>query len=344
MNYKTRNTLMLSLKIGAGSALAILIAEFLNLQSAPSAGTIALLTLLTTRRQTVQLIINRFITFIGTILICWLFLPLQSSQIFSFAIVLFFVVVMCEMSNMQNTLSVNALIATHFALTHSFDLNMILNEFWLLCIGVVIAYLFNIVQDYRGMENSLSHHLEKTEDSFREILHDIAEYMENSTRYREIWEKMDHLEGRLFHYENDAKTCQENRYRDEGIFYVSYFKMREQQLALLRTMHSSLKKIRTMPEQSRIVIAFIRELEQEVGHRDAPKQRMAELQEIFTYMEMQPLPQSRQEFESRAILYHVLYDLRDYLRLKEKYVERLNPKQRSLYARNEDEPVLSTAS
>ena len=59
---KVKKAMLLSLRIGLGSAAAIFLADFLHLESAAAAGTITLLTLLTTRVQTIRLIINRFLT------------------------------------------------------------------------------------------------------------------------------------------------------------------------------------------------------------------------------------------------------------------------------------------
>ena len=63
MNYKYRHIILRSIKIGVGTTLAIIIAGFFKLDYPTAAGTITLLTLLTTKKETVKLIINRFITF-----------------------------------------------------------------------------------------------------------------------------------------------------------------------------------------------------------------------------------------------------------------------------------------
>ena len=38
-------------------------------------------------------------------------------------------------------------------------------------------------------------------------------------------------------------------------------------------------------------------------------------------MKEEPLPETREEFENRAILYHVLMDLEDFLLIKQHYLE-----------------------
>ena len=41
-------------------------------------------------------------------------------------------------------------------------------------------------------------------------------------------------------------------------------------------------------------------------------------------MKAESLPETREEFESRAILYHVLLDLEDYILIKKRFVNKLS--------------------
>lgn len=64
---KYRKVLILSLKIGIGSCAALHLAEYMNLNYAISAGTITLLTLMTTKWETLHLSLWRIATFVLTI-------------------------------------------------------------------------------------------------------------------------------------------------------------------------------------------------------------------------------------------------------------------------------------
>ena len=48
-------------------------------------------------------------------------------------------------------------------------------------------------------------------------------------------------------------------------------------------------------------------------------------------MRGEPLPQSRAEFENRALLYRVLYDLEDFLQLKADFAAALTEQERSRF-------------
>ena len=55
MNYKYRHIILRSIKIGVGTTLAIIIAGFFKLDYPSAAGTITLLTLLTTKKETSEI-------------------------------------------------------------------------------------------------------------------------------------------------------------------------------------------------------------------------------------------------------------------------------------------------
>jgi uncharacterized membrane protein YgaE (UPF0421/DUF939 family) len=66
----------------------------------------------------------------------------------------------------------------------------------------------------------------------------------------------------------------------------------------------------------------------EINH---PSEQMKRLGEIFEHMKTEPLPEDREEFENRAILYHVLLDLEEFLMFKGRFVESLEDVQKDIY-------------
>ena len=77
-SHKYRRLLLKALKIAAGSGMAIIAAELLGLSYATSAGIITLLTVQDTRQDTIQLTVDRILSFllcVGLIYACFHFPP-----------------------------------------------------------------------------------------------------------------------------------------------------------------------------------------------------------------------------------------------------------------------------
>ena len=76
----------------------------------------------------------------------------------------------------------------------------------------------------------------------------------------------------------------------------------------------------TIPAQAKVVVEYIRYLNQYVTELNDPIPQLKFLEEIFQRMKQEPLPVSREEFENRAVLYHILMDLEEFLIFKKRFV------------------------
>lgn len=138
-----RKIISRSLKIAVGSSLAIFVAYVLNLQNATAAGIITLITIVTSRHETVQLSYQRVMTFfLSVALACVIFQAIPWAWV-DYGIYIFAMAVICQLLNWDSTISLNAVIGTHFLVSQDFSLVFILNEFSLVLIGIIFAILLN---------------------------------------------------------------------------------------------------------------------------------------------------------------------------------------------------------
>ena len=86
-----------------------------------------------------------------------------------------------------------------------------------------------------------------------------------------------------------------------------------------------------MPAQARVVAEYILYMADYVVEINEPGPQMERLQKIYADMKTEPLPVTREEFESRALLYHMLMDLEDFLLFKSRFIDRLDEQKRRLY-------------
>ena len=125
MNRKTKKALLLATKIGVGTAVAITMADWLELSSPTSAGTITLLTLLTTKRNTIKLSMQRLLTFAMTTGLAFILFKLIPNEWIAFGMLIFSQVFILEMFKSTWTLSVNAMIAIHYLVEQNFTFEFI---------------------------------------------------------------------------------------------------------------------------------------------------------------------------------------------------------------------------
>ena len=174
---KKRKTLLLAVKIAVGSSAAIYIAQMLGLEYAISAGTITLLTLLTTKWETVRLSAFRLVTFAVTIPLAWASFAHIKSMWIGYGVFIFCVVLFAEVMGWRATISVNSVIGAHLLTSRDFGMSFVENEFLLVLIGVVIAFLLNLFQNNDRNEKDIIANMRYTEERLQQILRRFAQYL-----------------------------------------------------------------------------------------------------------------------------------------------------------------------
>lgn len=96
VKLKRQKLLLLALKTAIGGSAAIYIAEKIGLQFAPSAGIIAMLSLVSTKWGTLKLSLLRVLTFLMSVALCWGIFHLMSGKWIEFGIFLFFLILICD--------------------------------------------------------------------------------------------------------------------------------------------------------------------------------------------------------------------------------------------------------
>ena len=326
-----KKTLIIAFKITIGTSAAMFIAQALNLQNAGSAGTIALLTIVTTKWETVRLSIARIVTFaIAVLLVMLIFANIHIAWL-DFGIYIFFIVLICEFLGWKSTISVNSVIGTHFIVAQDFSPQFIANEFMLVLIGTIVAFVVNLFSHNKNRQKKLVANISYVEAQLQMILRELASYLLGKEMKADVWDDIRNLEARLKNLVVDAYEYEGNTFRTHTGYYMSYFEMRLEQCNVLHDLHYELIKIQSHTYQAEQVAEYMLYLVDYVQEMNSPEEQIMYLEAFVEDMKNQPLPKSRDEFETRAILYHILTELEAFLVHKRRFVNSLDDKQRKLY-------------
>ncbi len=335
MKRKLKKTVLLAVKIAVGCGIAIYIAEALELEYAVSAGTVTLLSLLGTKWETVKFSLVKLGTFFLTVMLIFLIMPRMHSEWIAYGVIVFLLVFLTNLMGWRATLSVNAIITAHYMTRQDFAPAFLFNEFMLVFIGVVIAIVLNLFHLNKSQKKDLMEGIRYVETAMQAELREVAGYLMGEQmkeqRSRSVWVDITLLEGKLRELMEEAREYQDNTFESHHDYYLDYFEMRLDQCRMLDSLHYEMRKMRSMPKQARVIADYIRYLADYVVEKNVPEKQMVRLNEIFAEMEKEELPESREEFESRALLYHILMDLEEFLKYKQAFVEGLGERQRKEY-------------
>lgn len=308
------------LKIAVGSCMAVAVAQFFELPYATSAGIVTLLTVQNTRRDTIRLAAERLLSFLLSVLLVFVcFRYIGKLEWVNYGVYIFLMVHVCYFFGWENTISVNAVMGTHYLLTPDYSLNFAASELAVIAIGTALALLMN--WHMPSNLKILREDIRKAEDDMQQVLQELACYLEGKLDGAHIWLDLDQLEQSIHRGLERAHEHAHNTLSEEDHYYIEYMEMRLQQCALLQAIRHRVWKIDGMPEQAKIISDYLRYLVPYVHEKNIPDRQSADLQQVFDQMKQQPLPESRDEFESRAILYHVLLDLEDFLFVKKRFAD-----------------------
>jgi len=320
-----------ALKIAVGSMLAIWIATWIDLQFAASAGIVTLLSVVTTKWDTVKLSAARVVTFFASVIIAYIIFNMLHSEWIAYGMYIFSVVLFSNLVGWGSTVSVNAVIGTHFLSTMDFTFSFIINELLIVILGAGIAIVLNLINGNRSQHQKLLDDIQYVEKTLQTDLGEMADYLRHKKMERNVWQDIVNLEAHLEDSVERAHEYQGNTFASHPGYYIQYMEMRMQQCIVLHNLHYELKKIRDLPKQAEIVADFIAYLKEHVKERNEPEEQHRRLLELIEYVRSDELPASREEFDSQIILYHVLMGLDEFLIFKKRFVGSLTDEQRRIY-------------
>ena len=268
-------------------------------------------------------------------MLIFLIMPRMHSEWIAYGVIVFLLVFLTNLMGWRATLSVNAIITAHYMTRQDFAPAFLFNEFMLVFIGVVIAIVLNLFHLNKSQKKDLMEGIRYVETAMQADLREVAGYLMGEQmkeqRSRSVWVDITLLEGKLRELMEEAREYQDNTFESHHDYYLDYFEMRLDQCRMLDSLHYEMRKMRSMPKQARVIADYIRYLADYVVEKNVPEKQMVRLNEIFAEMEKEELPESREEFESRALLYHILMDLEEFLKYKQAFVEGLGERQRKEY-------------
>ena len=162
-------------KLILATCLACLLAYFLNLSSAVSAGIIALLSLSDTRRSTLKLARNRLFSMFLALSIGVLAFHLSGFHIWSLGLYLALYVPLANKMGWEIGITPSTVLVSHLLVQESTSPDLLVNEFLLFAIGTGFALLVNLYMPSR--EEEIQHYHTLVEEKLKDILQRFKYYL-----------------------------------------------------------------------------------------------------------------------------------------------------------------------
>lgn len=311
--------LLKSLKIAAAAFAAIALAEELGLRYAATAGIVTVLSIQNTKRETLKSAGKRWLAFLCALVLSKLCFTLLGYGLWAFGAYLFLFALLCLCAGWAEAIAMDSVLVSHFLAERNMDPGLVANEVLLLLIGTGMGIIVNL-------------HLHRRQGEFERLAEEADRQMKGILHRMSLWLPEEDKEGygpdcflKLRKALREAKACAASDYGNtllsRSAYELDYIAMREQQGIVLREIYDNIRRIRYLPEQAEQVAKLIQQVGEDF-HRDNTVEELLESQAaLLARMKKQPMPESREEFEARAILFYILMQVGQFLELKRDFVE-----------------------
>lgn len=302
-----------TIKTVIASVLAILIATQLHLLYATAAGIIAILSVGNTKKTSLKSGLGRVLSLGLAIILSFICFTTLGFHPWAFGVFLLVFIPLSVRFNLADAIVVNSVLITHFLVEKSFSWQMILNETLLMTIGVGLALLLNLYMP--DNEKQLKEDIKAIEEDFRTIIFAMAAHL-NLEKMAPLDDDCLDLRAKLRAALNQAHIHQKNQWISEEDYYSEYFSMRLAQLRILRDMVDLLIEIDIdglfVDELRKVLISTAENFAEE----NDGKLILWQIEAVYQNYRQKPLPQTREEFENRALLFQFLQSFRSFIEIK----------------------------
>ena len=313
-----------TVKTGVGVSLAMILATVAGLQYAPAAGIIAMLSIQSTKRESVKIAFQRIGACILALLIASIVFNILGYNPVAFGIFLLFFIPLTVKLNLEQGIVVSSVIATHLLGSKNTGMPLIANELALLFIGVSIALFLNLY--IPSIENIIKEDQQYIEDGMKKILLKMSIALKKQDITFSEEELFQELSSRIKSAKKRAYQNLNNYIISDMSYYVEYMEMRRQQFKVLKKIKDKFQRFFITYEHTIMVADFTEKISNSFYEKNTGEALLKDLEDLRREFKQMALPATRDEFENRAMLYQFLNELEELLLIKFEFMKNISIK------------------
>ena len=289
------------IKTAFGTFLAIYLAQIMGISYGVTAGIVTIISIQTTKKESVKIAVERFIaSLIGLFIL--IFMPV------------------CLRFNLFQGFLVTVVLATHILTEKNLSLKILSNEILILVLGALIAIILNLYMP------DVTKKIKYTQENVDNLMKKILSYMSDELITGAIFIDEDKIFKEL---RKELDIGRDLAYKDynNALFYgsryeIEVFNMKRAQYKILVRMRRHFYKFFISSEHTFIISEFTRKVGSSIGVDKLYLEALAELEALREKFKNMPLPKSRVEFESRAVLLQFFNDIEEFLEVKKDFMKK----------------------
>lgn len=307
-----------TIKLVIATVLAIYLAEQMGLSYASSAGIIAILSILDTRKSSFKMARNRLYSILLALGLATTCFFLLGFELWVLGIYLLLYVPLAYRCRWQAGIAPATVLVTHLLLEKNIQLSFLGNELGLFLIGAGVALICNLYMPSQNHKIE-AYHIQ-VEEQLKQILLRFEALLLNGDGRNEpqLINQLDHILEDALHV---VYMDRHNQVFQQTNYQVHYFEMRAAQSKILRTMATNINKCLLESRETIILASLFKRTASQLSRDNSAKELVTDIELFYSTFRERPLPQTREEFETRATLFQLLHDMEAFIQLKVEFYE-----------------------
>lgn len=311
-----------TIRITVSALLANFVAMLIGLENPYAAGIIAILAVLNTRKET----FDRVKEYSGSTILAFAIATgvfyIFGYSIYSFAVYLAVYVPLAYFLKVDAGIAPCSVLVTHFLIAESISWAWQINGLAIMFIGLFFALLANFwIPSHNQKIEMMVVDIEKQMSLILFLLE--KRLLEGSKNRERIQQELKDLCKQTIELEKIAFIEYDNRdfSDDSESYYIKYAQMRQRQYEILNRITNSLNNVLPNTDENRILASIFGETAEQLDETNTGIELLGYISNLYRVFRDSSLPKSREEFESRAILYNILTEFEKFLELKRDFYQ-----------------------
>ena len=315
-----REQIIISLKMAIGIVVATLIAKALNIEFYSSIATIVIVSMLSTKKQSLKLAVIFFIAAILSLGLASFLFSIFGFSLSVFAVYILIFTFLMYRFDTKPAIITNVVLVMQIYSLETISVSILLNQLVLMFIGLSVALVFNIFT--LDFEDELIEYQKQVEVLLNSIFHNMGRCLNNECGEELVKEELGELDKVLSKSRVRAYDYLNSFYIKQNNYYIEYFTMRRQQYQTMVSMQEFIKLKFLNKTEVTLLKDFTDSFVNNTRIFNTCQLQMERLDEIkyhFTYIA--ELPTTKTQLQNRIALHQYLYGLVNLVELKMHFIE-----------------------
>ncbi|MCA9766690.1 MAG: aromatic acid exporter family protein [Carnobacterium sp.] len=309
-----------AIKITFATTISILLAQIFQLDYSLSAGIIAILSVLDTKKSSVNIALQRVGSTILALSVATVLFQLFGFSTLVFGLYLLIYIPLAYKLNVEVGIAPCSVLVSHLMLEQSTSIEWLTNEFLLMIIGAGIAILFNLYMPSK--ESQLNQLKDGIEEKMKKVLIGFNLILTDCTTNEKVEWLLKELDSDLKKAEKTAYTEYNNQlFSTNEDYMIQYFYMRQQQVKVLSEMSLDLSICSLPTKQNSVLASLFYQTANQLHESNPVIDLTKDIESLLSDFRNSDLPKTREEFENRATLFILLTDFTRFIKIKKEFFE-----------------------